>query len=332
MNKILKALPDAARDNLKKKDQPEWTSPMLATLTHERFSRDNWIFERKLDGERCLVFKKGKEVRLMSRNKKELNDQYPEISEAFKQQKQDFVVDGEIVAFEGEVTSFSKLQNRMHREKADESVKVYFYVFDILHFDGYDLTGMELRHRKSVLTEALDLSDQKVIRFTGHRIKEGEKYLKEACGKNWEGLIAKDATSKYVHSRSKKWLKFKCENQQELIICGYTDPGGEREYFGALIVGFYEDDKLKSAGKVGTGYDDETLEMLYNKMKPLERKTPPFDEEVEDKPDIHWLTPKLVGQFQFTEWTGDHKLRHPSYIGLRDDKKAKDVNKEVPSS
>lgn len=331
MNKILKALPDEARDKLKKKDQPEWTSPMLATLTHERFSRDNWIFERKLDGERCLVFKKGKEVRLMSRNKKELNDQYPEIAEACKKQKEDFVVDGEIVAFEGEVTSFSKLQNRMHREKADESVKVYFYTFDILHLDGYDVTKLPLQHRKAILEKAVDFSGD-VIRFTRHRNKEGEKYLKEACGKNWEGLIAKDATSTYVHSRSKKWLKFKCENQQELVICGFTDPGGERDYFGALVVGFYEDDKLKFAGKVGTGYDDETLEMLYNKMKPLERKTPPFDEEVEDMDNIHWLTPKLVGEFQFTEWTGDHKLRHPSYIGLRDDKNAKDVRKEEPSS
>ncbi len=330
MDKLPDTLPEEVRDKVKRAKQPGWTGPMLATLTKERFSRDDWIYERKLDGERCLVFKTGNDVKLMSRNKKQLNEQYPKVAKAVGKQEGSFIADGELVAFEKGRTSFSRLQKRMHRKDPDMSVKVYYYIFDLLHHDGYDLTQLPLRYRKKVLRNALDFSPD-ILRYTTHRNKEGEKYLSEACKKRWEGLIAKDANSTYVHDRSRKWLKFKCENQQELIICGYTDPGGSRNYFGALATGFYDQGKLRYAGKVGTGYDDETLEMLFKKMKPLERKTPPFNEEVDEK-HMHWLKPELVGEFQFTEWTGDNKLRHPSFIGLRDDKKAEDVTKEEPIS
>ncbi len=165
--------------------------------------------------------------------------------------------------------------------------------------------------------------------FTPHRNNDGEAYYEEACGKHWEGLIAKDANSAYTSGRSKKWLKFKCENRQELVICGYTDPEGERKHFGALLTGFYEQGKLKYAGKVGTGYDEETLERLYEKMKDLEQDDSPFDDDDMKEKHVHWLKPKLVGQFRFTEWTGENKLRHPSFLGLRDDKKAGDVRKEA---
>lgn len=328
MDKIFDILIDESREKLSKKGQPEWTDPMLATLSKEHFSRENWIFERKLDGERCLVFRKGKNLRLMSRNKKKINDHYPEIVEAFEDQRHNFIADGEIVAFDGDVTSFSKLQPRMHSSRPDMSVKVYFYVFDLIYLNGYDLSRLELRRRKALLKEALNYDDD-TLRFTTHRNEEGEKFLREACKKGWEGLIAKDAGSRYVHKRSKKWLKFKCINQQELVICGYTAPGGSRKHFGALIVGYYDQGELKHAGKVGTGYDDKTLKMLHEKMKPLERNDPPFDENPGYK-NATWLKPELVGEFRFTQWTGDNKLRHPSFLGLRDDKKAGEVRKEVP--
>lgn len=332
MLEILKNLPSEARCKLREKTQPKQTSPMLATLTDERFSRDDWIYERKLDGERCLAYKKGKKVRLVSRNNKVLNDQYPEIAEAVQGQERDFIIDGEIVAFDGNVTSFSKLQNRMHRQHPDRSIRVYYYVFDILHLEGYDLTALSQRHRKGILRKSIDYSHDN-IRYTPHRNKEGEKFFDEACHKHWEGIIAKDANASYKHSRSGKWLKFKCENQQELVICGYTDPQGSRDYFGALIVGFYKDDKLHFAGRVGTGYDDQTLEMLYKKMKPHRQNDPPFDVgDIQNEKNTHWLKPKLVGEFQFTEWTGDDKLRHPSFLGLRDDKNAKNVTKEEATS
>ena len=327
MDTIFDILPEGSRENLREKDQPRWTEPMLATLTDESFSREDWIFERKLDGERCLAFKKGSEVRLMSRNKKNMNHQYPEIREAIQQQEYDFIVDGEIVAFEGDVTSFARLQPRMHTDDPDLDVKVYDYVFDIIYLEGHDLAGVELRHRKALLKEALDF-DHGNLRYATHRNREGEKYLEEACNKGWEGLIAKDGSSRYVHGRSKKWLKFKCENQQELVICGYTDPQGSRKHFGALIVGYYENGKLKHAGKVGTGYDEETLKKVHEKMKPLEKEEAPFDDEDPGYRDAHWLKPELVGEFRFTEWTEDHRLRHPSFLGLRDDKQATDVRKE----
>lgn len=329
MNELFDILTDVAKKKLKKRNQPEWTAPMLATLTKKRFSHEDWIYERKLDGERCLVFKKGKEVRLMSRNKKKKNHQYPEIVSAFEDQKYDFILDGEIVAFEGNVTSFSKLQPRMHSKKPDTGVEVFYYAFDLIYVEGFDLAKLALRHRKALLKKAVHFG-HKNLRYTMHRNKAGEKYLKEACEKGWEGLIAKDANSIYRHSRSTKWLKFKCDNSQELIICGYTPPEGSRKHFGALIVGYYNNGNLKHAGKVGTGYDEDTLERLHEKMKNLEQDNHPFDETDPGYKAVTWLKPELVGEFRFTEWTSDSKLRHPSFLGLRDDKKAKDVVKEEP--
>lgn len=327
MNEVFDILPEDVIRQLRKEKHPRWTGPMLATLTDEPFSGEEWIFERKLDGERCLAFKKGKDVRLMSRNRKKLNGHYPEIVEAVKKQRNDFIADGEVVAFDGDVTSFSKLQPRMQSKEPDMDVEVWYYLFDIIYLEGYDLSGIELRYRKSLLKEVFDF-DTGNLRFSSHRNREGKKYLKEACNSGWEGLIAKDAGSKYVHKRSKKWLKFKCEKRQELVICGYTDPKGSRKHFGALVVGYYEKGRLIHAGKVGTGYDEETLKRVHEKMKPLERKDPPFDGGDPGYRDVHWLDPELVGEFRFTEWTKDHMLRHPSFLGLREDKKAKDVRKE----
>ncbi|MCF8228098.1 MAG: non-homologous end-joining DNA ligase [Bacteroidales bacterium] len=331
MNTIFDILPQENRETLHKKDQPDWTVPMLATLTDKRFSKENWIYERKLDGERCLAFKKGQEVRLMSRNRKKKNHQYPEIEEGLKGQEHDFIIDGEIVAFDGNVTSFSKLQPRMHSKDPDMEVEVFYYVFDIIYLNGHDLSSLSLKNRKTLLKKVVHFRHDN-IRYTPHRNKEGERFLEEACRKGWEGIIAKEGNSRYMHKRSKKWLKFKCENQQELVICGYTQPHGSRSHFGALIVGYYEKGKLKHAGKVGTGYDDNTLKNLHDKMKPLEQKKPPFDEDDPGYREATWLKPFLVGEFRFTEWTSDNKLRHPSFLGLRDDKKAKDVRKEKPRS
>jgi DNA ligase D-like protein (predicted ligase) len=332
MNDVLDSLPDGVREILRKKALPSWTQPMLATLTDQRFSDENWIFERKLDGERCLAFRNGDAVRLMSRNKKKINVQYPEIAEALERQTaQKFIVDGEIVAFEGNVTSFARLQKRMHvtdPEKARRSgVAVRYYIFDIVHFDGYDLTRVGLRHRKGVLRKALSFDEP--LRFATHRNAEGEEYYRQACRKGWEGLIAKRADSRYVHKRSRDWLKFKCVNEQEFVIGGYTDPSGSRKGFGALLIGVYDDGDLIYAGKVGTGYDDETLVRLGKRLSSLERESSPFarDDDL-PKRNVHWVTPELVGMVGFTEWTGDGKLRHPRFLGLRRDKTPKNVVRE----
>ena len=333
MTSPIDKLPDEARDRLTKTTMPSWTDPMLARLTHEAFSGDEWIYERKFDGERCLVFHdEDGDIRLMSRNEKTMNDTYPERVEAVaKGVPEGAIVDGEIVAFDGEVTSFERLQNRMKIVDPDEArasgVPVYLYLFDILYLDGCDVTKLELRHRKGLLRKAVTFDDP--LRFTAHRNAEGEKYYREACRKGWEGLIAKKASSAYAHSRSSNWLKFKCAHRQEFVIGGFTEPHGSRIGFGALLVGYYDDGELHYAGKVGTGYDDETLDRLRRKMDKLETREPPFAETKLPRKGVHWVEPRLVGEFGYTELTGENRLRHPRFLGLRDDKPPKKVRLET---
>jgi len=333
MSDLVKNLPESKQKKAKTSKMPPWIPPMLATLTKKYFSDESWIFERKLDGVRCLVFKNGDRVKLMSRNKLELNNSYPELVDMFLSQSEDyFIVDTEIVAFKGNLTSFSKLQKRIHIKDSDQArksdVKVFCYIFDIIYLDKYDLTEIDLRSRKKLLRKAI--SFQKQIRYTPHRNGEGQKYLSEACSKGWEGLIAKRADSLYSGKRSRDWLKFKCINRQEFVIGGYTDPQGERIGFGALLIGFYEGNNLKYAGKVGTGYDDSMLRELSEKLVNLTINSSPFDDQLEDlsAETVHWVKPVLVAEVSFTEWTDNNKLRHPSFIGLRNDKDAKKVRKE----
>jgi DNA ligase D-like protein (predicted ligase) len=330
MNKILKNLNKKQKEKLKKKKMPDFIEPMLAKLSHDRFYNKDWIYERKLDGERCLVFKKTKKVELKSRNNKKINISYPEIENALGKIKPDnIILDGEIVAFEGNISSFAKLQNRMNvksKAKAKATkVKVYFYIFDIIYFDGYDLSDLDLLSRKNILQKIIKFKDP--LRYTSHRINNTKKYYKQACQKGWEGLIVKKKHSNYVHSRSSDWQKFKCVNEQEFVIGGYTEPQGERLEFGALLLGYYKNNKLKYAGKVGTGFSDEILKNLGEKFKKNEQDESPFTEKINEK-NVHWLKPKFVGEVGFTEWTKDNKLRHPRFLGLRRDKPAKKVHKE----
>ena len=329
------ALSDDQREALESRSQPEWVEPMLARLTHDPFSDPDWVYERKLDGERCLAFRDGDRVRLRSRNRKDLNDSYPELEEALAAQScDDFIVDGEVVAFKGSVTSFQRLQQRMQVKDRDEArqsgVAVYFYLFDVLHVQGRSTEALPLRARKSVLKRTLSFDDP--LRFTAHRNRQGEAFLEEACRKGWEGLIAKDGGAPYVHSRSSKWLKFKCVGRQEMVIGGFTEPKGERLGFGALLIGYYRGDDLVYAGKVGTGFDDDTLQSLSQRLESIERKTSPFDSGEPSGDGVHWVRPKLVAEVGFTEWTGGGKLRHPRYLGLRRDKEPHDVVREQETS
>jgi len=323
-------LSEEERAELDKSSSPEWLAPMLATLTDKRFSDSDWIYERKFDGERILVFRNGQDVRLVTRNRKAVNPAYPELVEAFGDMNAaDFVVDGEVVAFKNKVTSFSRLQQRIQIRDPEQArasrVAVYFYAFDICYLDGYRLDGLPLRRRKALLRGALDFGHR--VRFTAHRNAEGEAYFKEACEKGWEGVIAKRADASYTHGRSTDWLKFKCGKGQELVIGGFTEPQGEREGFGALLVGYYEDDELRYAGKVGTGYDDEFLVEFRTKLGALESDESPFCDGPEGN-SVHWVKPELVGEFGFTEWTRAGRLRHPRFLGLRRDKSAREVTRE----
>ena len=333
---LIDELSDKDREKAKKTSMPLWTGPMLATLTHDYFSGEDWLFERKFDGERVMAYVSDDgSVRLLSRNKKHLNDNYPEIEKALsKQARTGCILDGEVVAFDqNRVSDFQRLQPRMQassREDAEKSgVKVHYYIFDCLYVDGHDITKLPLESRKKLLKKAVDWEDP--VHSTAYRRDDGLDFYKDACEKGWEGLIAKKADSAYAHSRSSNWLKFKCVMQQEFVIGGYTEPEGERIGFGALLLGFYRQGKLVYAGEVGTGFDDQTLKKLHNRMNSIERKTSPFDQGNPQTKDVHFVTPDLVCEVAFTEWTGEDKLRHPRYKGLRRDKDAKDVQKEKES-
>jgi bifunctional non-homologous end joining protein LigD len=321
----------AQRSNASKSG-PHWIAPMLATLTDEPFSRRGWLFEPKLDGVRCLALRSSSAVQLVSRNEKLMNEKYPELVQAFRVQKSDsFAVDGEIVTFDDEVTSFAKLQQRMQLQHPSEELRkkipIWFYAFDLLYLDGRDTRHLPLRERKKLLSTALGFKDP--LRFTEHREMEGEAYFREACRKGWEGIIAKNADSVYQSTRSGDWLKFKCLNQQEFVIAGYTDPQGERVGFGALLVGYYETGKLVYAGKVGTGYDMATLERLGRQLKKLETSQIPFDTDALPSRGVHWVKPNLVAQIAFGEWTSAGKLRQPRFLGLRSDKAPHEVVREA---
>jgi bifunctional non-homologous end joining protein LigD len=307
--------------------------PMKAKLTDRPFSDPAWVFERKLDGIRTIVRAGDGAVTLISRTGKPLHSAYPELVEALEAEPADnFVADGEIVAFDGKRTSFERLQGRMgvHDPRLARltGIPVFLYLFDLLEFEGHDLTGLPLRERKRALRRAFSFHGP--LRYTPHRDEHGEEFFREACAKGWEGLIAKRADSPYAHGRSSDWLKLKCSYEQELVIGGYTPPQGSRKHFGALLVGYYEDDELRYAGKVGTGYSEKTLADLGARLRSLEIPRSPFTSGSGLPRNARWVKPCLVGQFAFGEWTRDGKLRHARYLGLREDKRPREVVREVP--
>jgi bifunctional non-homologous end joining protein LigD len=315
-------------------DQPGWLDPELATLTQDRFSDPAWMFERKLDGERCLAFKSGGHVRLMTRNQKEDTSTYPEITEALTAQQADnFIIDGEIVAFDGSQTKFARLQQRLgvRHPGADllAAVPVYFYIFDVLWAGDRDVRPLPLRQRKQILRDLLTFAGP--LRFTEHKDTDGEAYFRQACASGWEGLIAKRADAPYRAGRTRDWLKFKCEAGQEFVIGGFTDPRGTRTGFGALLLGYYDPGHtLVYAGKVGTGFNQRTLDRLHGMMTGLEQDRPPFSRGRLPRSGVHWVQPRLVAEVGFSEWTNDGELRHPRFQGLRDDKDPADVVRESP--
>jgi DNA ligase D-like protein (predicted ligase) len=299
---------------------------MKAVLWDGAFSDPGWIFERKLDGVRCLAHRDKRGVKLVSRTDRSMNADYPELVAALEAEPcEDFVVDGEVVAFDGRgITSFSRLQRR-HRER----VAIFYYVFDLLRLNGEDTRDLPLRERKAELRRALAFKGP--IRFSPHRNGHGEEMFREACRKGLEGVMAKHADSPYRATRSSDWRKLKCHAEQELVIGGYTAPQGSRTDFGALLVGYFEDDRLSYAGKVGTGFDQETLRELGGRLRGLERDDPPFHDVHPIPRGTHWVEPKLVAQIAFTEWTRDGRLRHPRFLGLRTDKPAREVVRERPA-
>ena len=314
-------LPDHLRGLLRPGPVPARVEPMTAVLVHEPVSEPGWVFERKLDGIRCIASRDGAGVRLRSRNDLPLEQRFPEVAAARAAGPAgDHVLDGEVVAFDGARTSFERLQRR-----GDRPVRVFLYLFDVLHLAGHDTTALPLLARKRLLRRAVAAGGP--IRTTPHRTGDGAGLLADACSRGWEGLIAKRADAPYTHGRSGDWRKLKCSAEQELVIGGYTAPRGSRTELGALLLGHHDHGRLRYAGKVGTGFTRATLRDLAARLEPLRTPTSPFADAVRE-PGATWVEPRLVAQVAFTEWTREGRLRHPRFLGLRDDKPADEVVRE----
>jgi DNA ligase D-like protein (predicted ligase) len=304
---------------------------MLATLTDRRDFGDEWLLERKFDGERCVARKEDGEVRLESRTGKDLTGTYPEVRAALVAQRaRGLLLDGEVVAYEGEQTSFGRLQQRLGVSRPSRELMaefpVVFCVFDVLEVDGEDLRARALGERRARLAEAIRVTAG--LQLSEAWRGDSQRRFAEACRSGWEGLIAKRADASYAPGRSKDWLKLKCAWEQEFVIGGYTDPAGSRTDFGALLVGYHEVGQLVYAGKVGTGYSEAVLRELGARLRGLETPESPFVDVRQIPRGTHWTRPELVAQIGFAEWTREGRLRQPRFLGLRDDKRPAEVVRE----
>ena len=324
--------------------KPRFIVPMKPLLLEEPPTQGDWIYELKFDGIRLIAVKDGPKVKLMSRNENELAARFPEVAEAIRSLPgDDCVIDGEVVALDREGrSSFQLLQGR--EMGGGKQQPLYYYVFDLLQAEGRGLMSEPLEKRKAWLQQLCEAVEEP-IRYSGEIGGDAEKLLKEVKRRGLEGLIGKQRHSVYEPDRrSGAWIKLKCLNEQEFVIGGYTPPAGSRKYFGALLVGYYENKRLLFAGKVGTGFDGKLLVSLHSRFKKEQRDDCPFTDLPSKQGGawvqgitpamirrIHWINPVFVCQVKFAEWTRDAKLRQPVFLGLREDKDAKEVKRELPS-
>lgn len=308
----------------------DFVPPMLATLVkppdhYRRSGPGEWEYERKLDGLRGLAVRNDDRVDLYSRNRLSFNDRFPEVLTALAQLPSDnFTLDGELVAFDGDETSFSLLQSSPH------PAHLTYCVFDILRLDGRYLTSLPLTERQAFLAAAMSDGHAPLLLV---KPLEGapEQLLERACASGWEGLVAKRIDSPYRSGRSPDWVKLKCTASQELVIGGWTEPNRSRVGLGAILVGYYDrNHQFLYAGKVGTGFSNHMLMDLHRDLLARELPASPFVDLAREK-GAHWARPELVAEVAFTEWTADGRLRHPRFQGLRPDKAATEVRREAPA-
>ena len=325
---------------------PAAIHPMLATAAAKPFDDPNWLFEIKWDGYRAVAFIDEGSLRLVSRTQNDLTKQFPELGDLPKFVKaKRAILDGEIVALDDQGRpSFSLMQQRTgfrpgkHRLPGREGVPIIYYAFDLLYLDGMDMRRIGLEQRKQQLQSVIESSA--VVHFSDHYPEKGIALFEAARQRGLEGIVAKKRTSTYDEKRSSEWLKIKITTSQECVIGGYTDPEGSREHFGALVLGLYDkQDRLVHVGQVGTGFDQKTLKEISDRLRPLETKKNPFYGEVAALRQVHFVSPKLVAEIKFSEWThetdeGGMKLRAPVFMGLREDKAPEECRLEeaVPSA
>jgi bifunctional non-homologous end joining protein LigD len=289
--------------------------PMLATLVKKPFHHPGWIYEEKYDGYRILAYKEGDRVTLISRNGNDRTATYGSVARAIQQLRiRTLLLDGEVVAFDSDgISRFQLLQ---------EGRASAYAVFDCLYNSGRDLRHESLETRRPAAESAIGRTRGLMI---SHRLADnGLEAFRFAKKQGYEGVVAKDLSSSYSEGRSSKWLKIKVHQEDEFVIGGLTPPKGSRRYFGALLLGAYDNRKLHYVGKVGTGFNEQKLASLHEKFKPLIQRQPPFIDPPREK-DVTYLKPTFVAQISFQEWTADRKLRQPVFLGLRDDKRPEDV-------
>jgi bifunctional non-homologous end joining protein LigD len=296
---------------------------MLATLVPEPVNRPGWVYEEKYDGDRILAYKEGDRVLLLSRNQKDRTERFPGIVAAINALRpRTLLLDGEVVVFDRKgISRFQLLQ-----QNGGDFV---YSVFDCLFHDGKDLREQPLSARRTVLLGLIGRNP--TLRASRRLAANGLEAYRAAKRRGYEGLVAKDASSPYVEARSSYWLKVKVHQEDEFIICGYTKPSGARQHFGALLLGAYRADALRFVGKVGTGFDAPTLAALCKRFQPLVRSRSALANPPRDKGAV-FIAPKLVAQISYQEWTSDQKLRQPVFLGLRDDKSAREVVMPGPST
>lgn len=306
---------------------PDFIPPMLATLISQPFDDKNWVFEIKFDGYRLLAFIDHKQVKLKSRNNHLWNQKFPSIVDSLAKINSQVIFDGELVVLDAKGKSHFQLMQNYRKE---QETHLYYYVFDVLYKDGKDLRNLPLIERKRILKKYIKQLSLPKIRFSQHIVGEGKAFFMQAAKAHLEGIIGKRSLSTYQSKRSLDWVKMKNTLRQEVVIGGFTPPRGSREKFGALLIGVYNNKKeLEFIGRVGGGFDTALLQEVYHQLVPLIQKKSPF----KNPPKIAavtWIKPKLVCEVTFTEWTKNNSMRHPIFQGLRIDKKARDVRKEIP--
>ncbi|HTI58816.1 DNA ligase D [Mucilaginibacter sp.] len=305
-------------------------TPMMAKLESKVFDNADWIYEKKLDGYRALGYT-GKSAKLISRNGIDFSHKYQEILDELKVIEESAILDGELVIEDKK--GQSKFQHIQNYDGDKDGLTIKYYVFDLLKLNGHDLRGLELIKRKGLLKTLISSLKSKRIIYNDHIEGKGTDLFKKAEKEGWEGIIGKDAYSYYNSgTRTDRWLKFKLQNSQEAIICGFTAPTGSRKHFGALVLGINEGSHISYIGNCGTGFNEASIKELYDKMHPLETDKKPFEEKVHQRTKVTWIKPKLVCEVWYAEWTAERHLRQPVYKGLRMDKEKEKVVMETPDT
>ena len=308
---------------------PTAPRPQLATLVKDVPAGDDWLHEIKHDGYRLLCAIQNGRVRLLTRGGLDWTGKLSRLASCAKElPAREAVLDGEIVVLRPDGRSdFQALQKTIG---GAHPTGLTYYLFDVVYGDGHDLRLAPLHERKDLLRSLLEGTPQDPLRYSEHVRGQGAAVLERACALGAEGIVSKLRTSIYEPRRTRTWLKIKCSHRQEFVVVGYTDPEGSRTGFGALLLGVHDDEgRLIFSGQVGTGFSEETLHDLMRRLKEREQEESPLAETPRELRAAHWVRPELVAEVEFTEWTSDGRLRHPSFKGLRFDKPSEDVRLEL---